>query len=588
MKTKRIICITLTILIIFGASFSIISTLNDNLNTEQKMNDKVLNENQILEDEDLKFASNGLKDLNYTSIYRNTTEPIRKVFESIKVTVNTYGFVDVKNTTMKLWFDPYTPTVYNMTKVGTTTNYTITYTPVYSDPIGFIRVTFAIHNKTRQINAGTTATNFTIKANCLANMEVVEFYVLPTPNEQILKADLVLDNSINFNWNISVVDNNNVTLEHVLFFYGNNKFTISFKINNSFAPENKQYFIKVNLTEKTGSHRCDAQYFGFIVKVPLSILMEDTIALNPTSVFRTEVCTLSLNTSAKYFFLKPSYVNVTFTLKDTNSYVILNNKSLTNNNDGSFRTTFSVPYNRPAGTYSYTINTYYKGNKIEELGKIVLIKNNPPEIEGYEINDYGTEKHISIKYGETLEFKFDVSDIEDSLSYVTVLLINEEGDEYEISREYEDDLIIEVRTEDLITGTWIVYVSVTDLDGATTELEDDFNDAPKEIEIVPDTLTAILPWISLVIGIIVGIVSGIGMSYYLVKKQKLKFEPEEVKKVPKEKPLKTKKEKIVKPESTEKELEKEELEKAEPKKEEFRKEEPRKIQPPRKIKRKLR
>jgi hypothetical protein len=239
--------------------------------------------------------------------------------------------------------------------------------------------------------------------------------------------------------------------------------------------------------------------------------------------------------------------------------------------------------NRPAGTYAYTIKTSYKYKEIEEYTSTILVKNNPPEIKGYEINGYGTEKHISVKYGKTLEFKFDVSDIEDTLSYVTVLLINEDGDKYEISREYEEDLIIRVRTEDLITGTWIVYVSVTDLDGATTDLESDFNDAPKEIEIVPDTLSAVLPWISLLIGIIVGIVSGIGISYYLVKKQKLKFEPEEVKKVPKEKPLKAKKEKIVKPESTEKELEKEEIEKAE-----LKKEEPRKIRPPRKIKRKLR
>ena len=583
MKTKRIFYITLTLFIIFGTSFSILSTLTENPSIEQKINDKILNEIEKIYEEDLKLASNG-KDLNYTSIYRNTTQPIHKVFDSIKITVNTYGFADIKNTTMIIWFSQDFPVKYNMTKVGSTTNYTKIYTPLYSDPIGFMRVTFEIYNTTADdpINSGNTATNFTIQANCLASMEVIEFYVLPSPDEQILKADLVLDNSSNFDWIIFVVDNNSASFENVLFVYGNNKVTISFYINNSFAPENKQYYIKVNLTEKTGSHRWDVQYFGFIVKVPLKILDEPTIEFNPTSVYRTKLCTITLNVTATLFYLNPSYVNVTLTLKDTNSYTIISNQNFTNNNDESFIITFSVSSNRPAGLYSYTIKTIYKKNLIEEYNNTVLIKNNPPEIDGYEINDYGTKEHISVRYGETLKFQFDVSDIEDRISYITVLLINEEGDEYEISREYEADLIIEVRTEDLITGTWIVYVSVTDLDGDTTELDDDFNDAPKEIEIIPDTFGTILPWISLVIGIIVGIVSGIGMSYYLVKKQKLKFEPEEVKEVPKEKSLKTKKEKIVKSE-TEKELEKEEIKKAEPKKEE-----PRKIRPPRKIKRKLR
>jgi len=578
MKTKRIICITLTILIIFGASFNILSALTNKPNTEQKSSDKILNEIQTPDNKELKISSG--KSLDYSDFTRNTTT-VHKVFESIKFTVNVSKFDKANYTIMRMDFGQFGVVDINMTYVSSTNkNFTKTYTPKYNDPIGFIRVIFMIYNHSNVLlnTEEHTMTNFTIRANCaLIPWDKHEYNL-----GELLSTQLVIANESRFYWIISVVDNINVSKEIVLFKYGNNKINIEFYVNESFSQENKGYYIKVNLTEKVGN-RWDATYFNFTVKVPGSILDINTIKFNPTSMYRSESCILTLNVSAKDNNLIPSYVNVTLTLKDTNSYVIINNQYLTNDKDDSFRTTFSVPSNRPAGSYSYTIKTYYKLNQIEEYTSTILVKNNPPKIEGYQINGYDTEEHISVRYGETLEFEFDVSDVEESLSYVTVLLINEEGDEYEISREYDDDLIIEVRTEDLITGTWIVYVSVTDLDGATTELEDDFNDAPKEIEIIPDMLTSVLPWISLIIGIIVGIVSGIGMSYYLVKKQKLKFEPEETKEISKEKSLKIKKGKTVKPESTEKELEKEEIKKAEPKKEE-----PRKIRPPRKIKRKLR
>ncbi|MFW9898601.1 MAG: hypothetical protein ACFFDO_05010, partial [Candidatus Thorarchaeota archaeon] len=203
-------------------------------------------------------------------------------------------------------------------------------------------------------------------------------------------------------------------------------------------------------------------------------------------------------------------------------------------------------------------------------------KNNLPAIDGYEINNYDTDESISVLYGEDLVFEFDVFDVE-GVAYITLLLINEDDDEYEITREYEEDLEITVRTVELITGTWDIYVYVTDTDGATVGLDDDFDTAPQKITIIPDTLGEMLSWIMLALGLISGVLFGTAISYYILKSQKLKPEKEiDVieKKLKKEKIPRKVKPTPVKREAAKKLIEEEKPEKKEPK-------------PPRKIKRKL-
>jgi len=89
---------------------------------------------------------------------------------------------------------------------------------------------------------------------------------------------------------------------------------------------------------------------------------------------------------------------------------------------------------------------------------------------------------------------------------------------------------ITIRTEELITGIWIAYISVTDIDGATTYLYSGFGLAPKEINILPDLLTPILPWISFSIGIIFGVLAGVGILY-----KKFKTKSMDLKKAPSKK-----------------------------------------------------
>jgi hypothetical protein len=133
---------------------------------------------------------------------------------------------------------------------------------------------------------------------------------------------------------------------------------------------------------------------------------------------------------------------------------------------------------------------------------------------------------ISVNYGEDLIFTFDVSDIEESIDYITVSLLDAENNWYNISKKYKSGLQIIIRTEELITGIWYVYISVTDVDGATTRLSSDYDLAPQEINIIPDLLSPVLPWIAFLIGMLIGILAGVGILY---KKFKTKYvEPKEI------------------------------------------------------------
>jgi hypothetical protein len=184
---------------------------------------------------------------------------------------------------------------------------------------------------------------------------------------------------------------------------------------------------------------------------------------------------------------------------------------------------------------------------------------------------------IALNYGEDLVFRFDVSDVENTIAYITVALIDEENNWYNITREYVPGMRITIRTEELITGIWYAYISVTDNDGATTHLNSDFDLGPQEINIVPDLLTPILPWISFSIGIILGVLAGVGILY-----KKFKTKSMDLKKTPSKKSTKQKPARKVKPDSSRKKDEEEKIEKVE-----VREVEPPSKEPQRKIKRKL-
>ncbi|MFX1393961.1 MAG: hypothetical protein ACFFAH_10340 [Promethearchaeota archaeon] len=577
MKRKNAIS-ALLIFFLLSALFLNIAIIS--LNNQFNEDNKYFKEKENLEINFNPKTANGLKPLNYSNIHQNTSIIYRgflQDFRSINFTVNASGFgEDVTSMKIQIFFPDNTNETHDMDHItGTDNNYTYTYTPAYDALLGFHEVRFEIYNNSGRLNTGTTVSNFTVKSNCFIDPIKSEYH-----RGETLRTSLTVINEpplYNFKWNVTVVDSVNESTQKNIFNVGNDLLYINLKINETYEQTNKYYYIKVNMTDKNDNYKRKAvAYFQFKVILPESILIPSSIDFNPSSVFRTRTCSLTLNVSAQDNGLSIGLINVTFLLKDPNTATIINNQKLDLNGDGTFSTSFSVDASRPAGIYTYIITTLYNSDDIEEYSGTLNIKNNLPEIDGYEINGYENDERISVNYGEDLEFTFDVFDIE-GVAYVTLLLINEEGDEYEITREYEDDLEITVRTAELITGTWDIYVTVIDTDGASVDLEDDFDTAPQKITVIPDTFGEIFSWIMLIIGLIIGVLLGTGISYHFLKLKKLKPE----KKI-EEKETKPKKEKIpkkgkpapIKRKPEEKLIKEEKPEKKEPK-------------APRKIKRKL-
>ncbi|MFX0187578.1 MAG: hypothetical protein ACFE8A_07580 [Candidatus Hodarchaeota archaeon] len=566
MKRKNAIC---TILIFFLLLSLFLNVGIFSINNQINKNNKFFKEKEYME---IDLQPKTSQSLNYSSIYKNASI-IYRGFHSINFTINASDFQYVNYTRIRISFRNNTVGIYDMTYVpGTNKNFTFTYTPAYNAPLGLHEARFIVYNKTGvELNTQTTVSNFTVKSNCMVGLdpEKSEYRRGETLSTSLIVYDF---DPYNFKWNVTIVDSVNESNQKNVFNVGNDLLHIELEINETFEQTNKKYYIKVNMTDINTYQRIAAAYFQFKVLLPESILKQSSITFNPTSIFRTQSCTLNLNVSAQENGLSIGLINVTFILKDTNS-IIVNNINLMRKADDTFSTSFSVVATSPKGTYTYVIKTFYKNEEIEQYSGTLSVKNNLPDIDGYEINNYDTDESISVLYGEDLVFEFDAFDVE-GVQYITLLLINEDDDEYEITREYEEDLEITVRTAELIIGTWDIYVYVTDTDGATVGLDDDFDTAPQKITIIPDTLGEMLSWIMLVLGLISGVLFGTAISYYMMKSKKLK--PEKEIEVIEKKPKKEKISRLtpVKREAAKKLIEEEKPEKKEPK-------------PPRKIKRKL-
>lgn len=523
-------------------------------------------------------TSNGEKPLNYSSIYRNTTI-IRRGFESIEFKINASGYYEdngANHTIMQISFT--NGTVKNYTMIFEYMhNFSYVYKPGYSAPLGFQIVRFFIYNQTKPsgpmilLNTQATLTNFTIRSTSMVGFNSTEY----TRGEYVL-ADIVIDNSKKFEWDASSVNSTDDSQQEILISFDQNPFQIIFLIDEAYTSINDYYYIKVNMSESGGPPI--AEYFGFYINNTNPTVDENTIQFNPTSVFRGEMCNIRINVSD--IESNPMDIDVEIKVRNPDRDIV-SSRSLYYIGNGIFIGNFTITGSSPKGVYEVEFEAIDENDGKCTVTKKITIKNNLPEIDGYEINDIDTDERISVRYGDDLKFEFDVDDFE-GVAYVTVELImedesNEVEDEYEVTKEYEDDLEIVIRTEDLVAGTWTVYIYVTDTDGETVDLDDDFDTGPKQISIIPDTLSNYLPWITLISGSILGLIAGLGLSASLRKSKSSKYKPEEEHVKSKKIPKKIQEKKVsIKKKPVAKEI-----------KEEIKREKPEKPAPKRKIKRKL-
>ncbi len=571
-KRKRFIKNIIFTLTLFSIILSIwaISINVSNMTTLDNDNDKFLVD--FKNDPEVKTASNGNPPLDYSDMSQNTSI-IYRLFESVKFTINTSKFANSNYTVMQIHYSTGDVEDFNMEKVGGTDNFTYTFKPEYNTPLDFQNVSFLIYNASDYLlSSSIPRTNFTITTNYFISFDngKTEYNRGDT-----LDADLgVFPQPYDFNWNVSIVDNDNKTLENVLFDVGNNLFHISILIDDRFEFSNKIYYIKLNMTDVSNS-TTEAAYLPFRVLNTLPEISVPTVKFSKDPLKRAEDCRVTLNATDQDPKTLPENLTVSMVIQ-TSTGEMLAPIELTNHNNWTFSITFSVAANKPIGIYQINIEVEDQYNGIDSYITSIIIENNPPNILSYSVNGLSMNQSITSNYGEDLIFSFDVTDVENTIAYITVALLDAKGNWYNITRKYTPDMRITIRTEELITGIWYAYITATDIDGATTYLNSDFNLAPQEINILPDLLTPILPWISFSIGIILGVLAGTGILY-----KRFKTKSVDLKKAPSKKSASQKLAKKVKSIPSRKKDIEEEIEKAEVQDEAPSKE------PQRKIKRKL-
>jgi len=450
--------------------------------------------------------------LNDTSIYQ--------YFESINITVDASDFTGgVNYTFVELTDLNQHHESYNMTHLGNdifSINYS-TSLSVSSQLLGLIKVTFSVYNITDELlNAGTTSKNFTIKPNIgVTILPDLTFHRGDTFSATFTPDGYSMALYAWNTWNISIAENLG-TEENLISFPGYNQTEIAFVINDTFS-EFKDYYIHVNLINTTNYEIINKSYYVFTLENTNPEVVASTVSLNSSSIFRSNVanCHIQLNVT-DLETTNPQYLNVSMTLEYSIDGTI-SKGFLGNDHNGKFQLDFYVGYTESIGNYTIKLTvTDPDGGSTEYIyGTQLQVKNNPPMIYGFMINGIPITQGISIYYSEPLTFTFDVSDVDGEVMDITVVLISSNGQRIERTTGSSSEIYFS--SYELVTGIWYVYIYIKDNNGAMVSLTDDYDLAPQAIRVIPDVLSAVLPWIALVIGLIIGTLIGVGIVYYLFK-----------------------------------------------------------------------
>ena len=554
----------LVFFILFGLFFNILLISLNNTQVPYQKYNKYDNEEYLPEIADA---------LAYSDIDQNATD-VYRWFDSINFTVDTTKFLDANYTIMQISFTNGSVKNYDMVSVGNNESF-YEYKPRYNAPLGVHNVSFLIYNEIGQLlNDHTRYTNFTIYTNCIASFNSSEYSIGDT-----LYAELMVINysTYEFQWDITVVDSMNELTQNNLLNLESNISQFILPIDNeTFSQVNKVYYLKVNMSEISITKKA-AAYFPITIRNSNPIIISD-INLSPAEVFRTDESIISLN--ATDIETAPENLTVTMYVQDSEGEDVLE-EVIEYESGNSFSDRFTIQWNSPIGKYRVNVTVRDEDGGLSSKVTFLVVKNNAPEIHSYAINGKSMNQSISIPYGRNLIFSFNVSDVE-GVAYVKVALLDENNEWYNITRAYKgEDTEISIRTIELITGTWFVYIYVIDSDGTVTSLIDDYNMAPQGIRIIPDVLSIYLPWIVFFLGLGIGILAGVGSIYKYFKSKFVESQvvPPKKKEIPSKKPIAKKK---VKPKQIKKEIEEKEIEELKPEKEEEKEGVPK-----RKIKRKL-
>ncbi|MGM0470392.1 MAG: hypothetical protein ACQERB_16530 [Promethearchaeati archaeon] len=492
---------------------------------------------QPLSDSDgIKNSDNGSGSISPQYIYFNDTNII-SLFESILIKINTTEFSNVNYTKVQFLYPGGSKDIYNM-EYDIGANFTYTYTAPYYVPNGTTIVTFQLYDEFDVLlNSNNTETQIFINSNYYAADFPPNYnnegYINDSLNVKILIKNI---STYEFTFQVSIVNStdydNQVTLMYIS---GNNIEGFALFLDHTiFTKLNKFYYVKVNLTDQ--NDKTKPIYFRFKVLNRNPTIIPSSLII-PDDIYRTVNFDVSVNVSDA----ESTTENINVSLQLTTPLGIkLDPETQSGSSNNAFTITLNIPAGRPIGQYLINITAVDPDGGLSSYISYLTVKNILPDINSYKINDRPQTEAISIFYGDDIIFTVNVTDDDGTIEYVTVSLLNEEDEWFNITKLYHENLEILIRSVDLISGTWLVYISATDSEGGTTTITSDYGQGPQQIRIIPDALGLIMPWLTLIFGLIIGVLIGLFLGNRLLSSRIEKQEkptPEISKKKP-SKPVK--------------------------------------------------
>jgi len=492
---------------------------------------------QPLSDSDGIKSSDNNGSISPQYIYFNDTNII-SLFESIFIEINTTEFSNVNYTRVQFLYPGGSTDIYDM-EYDTGANFTYTYTAPYYAPNGTTIVTFQLYDEFDVLlNINNTETQIFINSNYYAADFPPNYnnegYINDSLNIKILIKNISI---YEFTYQISIVNSTDFDNQGTLLYIsGKNIEGFDLFLDHSiFTKLNKFYYVKVNLTDQSDKTR--PIYFRFKVLNHNPTIIPSSLII-PDDVYRTIDFDISVNVSD----IESTTENINISLQLTTPMGIkLDPETQAGSINNTFTITSNIPAGRPIGQYLLNISAIDPDGGLNSFISYLTIKNILPDIKSYEINGIPQTEAISIFYGDDIIFTVNVTDDDGTIEYITVSLLNEENEWFNITRLYHEDLEILIRSVDLISGKWLVYISATDSDGGTITITSDYGQAPQQISIIPDALGLIMPWLTLIFGLIIGILVGLFLGYRLLSSRIEKQEKptiETSKKPPSKKPVK--------------------------------------------------
>jgi len=454
-------------------------------------------------------------------IYTNDTDnTVVSVFEAINYTVDAQEFPTFNRMDMEISFIDGTSKLYIMTRIGTTSNFTVAYAPDYNAPSGRHNITFYIYDAAENLlNNRIVDTYLTIESQYYSvTFNKDEYYIGDTLYGTILVSNV---SSYTFEtYQMKIVNSTETPQDIVYTSPKNNIKYFNMTINREdFIDLNKEYYVKLTLID--GSKTGDI-YIPFMISNYDPEILVSTIELsagetsqNPIYRSNEDNCYISVNvTDIEYRWI---YLNVSVVIFKPDGLILQEIPLLGDENN--FTAEFHIGTGNPIGRYRFQIKGEDPDGGLGEYFKEgIIVENNLPEIHDYEINGHPMTNSVSVFYGDDIIFdSFNVTDVEGNIKYVTVSLINENDEWYNKTTPYTASLTIRIRSVDLLTGVWTIYITVIDADGGSTRITYDYGLAPRQITIIPDTLSKIIPYLTLIVGGIIGLLLGIGVGYRMLK-----------------------------------------------------------------------